>query len=199
MNIEKQTYIKRDRLDEVAYFEALLENAFELKLITEKDVERLQDECLLLLAKGLRRTYGDMSDSVTEECAKNMMDSIIYTLGVGSKTFNDPDEALFFLLKNDIDTLYFRGMKRINEMLSGIKDMLNVLQNSLSQNADDKLIYTVTKTLPTFLKKYDPDIAAHDRIVLPVYPVDHYFEKYNGIEYIFAYTASLLKETEKQA
>ena len=199
MNIEKQTYIKRDRLDEGAYFESLLENALELKLITEKDVERLQDECLLLLAKGLRRTYGDMSDSVTEECAKNMMDSIIYTLGVGSKTFNDPDEALFFLLKNDIDTLYFRGMKRINEMLSGIKDMLNVLQNSLSQNADDKLIYTVTKTLPTFLKKYDPDIAAHDRIVLPIYPVDHYFEKYNGIEYIFAYTASLLKETEKQA
>lgn len=199
MNIEKQTYIKRDRLDEGAYFESLLENALELKLITEKDVERLQDECLLLLAKGLRRTYGDMSDSVTEECAKNMMDSIIYTLGVGSKTFNDPDEALFFLLKNDIDTLYFRGMKRINEMLSGIKDMLNVLQNSLSQNADDRLIYTVTKTLPTFLKKYDPEIAAHDRIVLPIYPVDYNFEKYNGIEYIFAYTASLLKETEKQA
>ena len=48
------------------------------------------------------------------------------------------------------------------------------------------------------VKKYNPEIAAHDSVVLPICPVDFNFEKYNGIEYIFAYTAALLRETEKQ-
>ncbi len=199
MNIEKFTLIKRQELDESAYLESVLEKALELKLITDNDIEAIQDECLKLLAHNLRRTYGDISDSVSEERAKAMMDSIIYTLGVGLKTFVYPDEALDFLLKNGADTLYLRGIKRINEMISGIKEMLDILQNTLPPNADVKLIYTVTKILPTFLKKYNPEIAAHERVVLPIYPVDFNFEKYNGIEYIFAYTASLLRKTEKQA
>ncbi len=199
MNIEKFTLIKRQELDESAYFESILEKALELNLITDSEIALIQDGCLETLARNLRRAYGDRSDSVSEERAESMMDSVIYTLGVGLKTFVYPDEALDFLLKNGVDTLYLRGIKRINEMSLGIKEMLNILQNTLEQNADVKLIYTVTKILPTFLKKYNPEIAAHDSVVLPIYPVDFNFEKYNGIEYIFAYTASLLRETEKRA
>ena len=87
MNIEKFTLIKRQDLDEGAYFESLMEKALELKLITDNAIEAIQDECLNLLAQNLRRAYGDMSDSVSEERAESMMDSIIYTLGVGLKTF----------------------------------------------------------------------------------------------------------------
>lgn len=199
MNIEKFTLIKRQDLDEGAYFESLMEKALELKVITDNAIEAIQDECLNLLAQNLRRAYGDMSDSVSEERAESMMDSIIYTLGVGLKTLVYPDEALDFLLKNGVDTLYLCGVKRINEMLLGIREMLDILQNALPPTADALLICTVTKTLPTFLKKYNPEIAAHDSVVLPICPVDFNFEKYNGLEYIFAYTAALLRETEKQA
>ena len=156
MNIEKFTLIKRQDLDEGAYFESLMEKALELKLITDNAIEAIQDECLNLLAQKLRRAYGDMSDSVSEELAKSMMDSIIYTLGVGLKTLVYPDEALDFLLRNGVNTLYLRGVKRINEMLLGIREMLDILQNTLKPNADVLLICTVTKTLPTFLKKYNP-------------------------------------------
>ena len=194
MNIEKFTLIKRQDLDEGAYFESLMEKALELKLITDNAIEAIQDECLNLLAQNLRRAYGDMSDSVSEERAESMMDSIIYTLGVGLKTFVYPDEALDFLLKNGVDALYLRGFKRINEMLLGIREMLDILQNSLKPNADALLICTVTKILPTFLKKYNPEIAAHERVVIPIYPISLNIDNYDGIEYIFAYTAALLRK-----
>ena len=194
MNIEKFTLIKRQDLDEGAYFESLMEKALELKLITDNAIEAIQDECLNLLAQNIRRAYGDMSDSVSEKRAESMMDSIIYTLGVGLKTFVYPDEALDFLLKNGVDALYLRGVKRINEMLLGIREMLDILQNTLKPNADVLLICTVTKILPTFLKKYNPEIAAHERVVIPIYPISLNIDNYDGIEYIFAYTAALLRK-----
>lgn len=194
MNIEQFTLIKRQDLDEGAYFESLMEKTLELKLVTYNAIEAIQDECLNLLAQNLRRAYGDMSDSVSEERAKSMMDSIIYTLSVGLKTFIYPDEALDFLLKNGVDALYLRGFKRINEMLLGICEMLDILQNALPPTADALLICTVTKTLPTFLKKYNPEIAAHERVVIPIYPISLNIDNYDGIEYIFAYTVALLRK-----
>lgn len=198
MNIEKITYIKRQTLTESAYLESLLEKAADAKLITESDIEKVQDGCLELLEHNLRRALGDYSDSVSEERAQFFMDSIIYTLGVGLKTFKNPDDALDFLLQNGVERVYLQGMKRIGEMLLGIKDMLDSLQSSIPENASKEYIYTVTKVLPTFLKKYNPEIAAHDCILYPDYPVDLPIEMFSGIEYIFAYTAALLQETKKR-
>ena len=127
MNIEKYTHIKRSELDEGDYFESLIVKAYELGFVTETDVESIQDACFELLAQNLRRTYGDTSASASTERAESMMDSVVYTLGVGLKTFKTPDEALDFLLEYDISTLFYRGMRRINEMISKIKEMADVL------------------------------------------------------------------------
>lgn len=197
MNVEKYTHIKRSELDEGDYFESLIVKAYELGFVTQTDIESIQDACFELLAQNLRRTYGDTSTSASTERAESMMDSVVYTLGVGLKTFKTPDEALDFLLEHDISTLFYRGMRRINEMISKIKEMADVLKNELAPDADTALLYTVSKIIPTFLKKYNPEISAHDNVVLPIYPVDFEYEKYKGVEYIFAYTAALLKSNDK--
>lgn len=194
MNIEKAHLINKNALDERAYLESLLEAAEKVQLITNSDIESIQDGCMEILARNLERTYGGMSDSVSEERAKSMMDSVIYTVGVGLKAYSDADTAVMHLKQKGAEAVYMLGIKRIKEMLAGIKDMLDILQNNMPQEPNPFYFHTVTKTLPAFLKRYNPEIAAHECMVYPDYPVSFPLERFAGIEYIFAYTVALLKE-----
>lgn len=195
MSIEKAKLINRSTLDERAYFESLIEAACRVGLFSDKEIEYIQDGCLEILSHILKRIYGGYSDSVSENKAQSIMDSIVYTVGLGLKTYRDADEAAILLGKKGVNAIYMRGINRINEMLAAIKEMLDALTQNMPDEPNPVYYFTVTKTLPLFLKKYNPEIAAQECVVYPDYPVDFPIEKYIGVEYIFAYTASLLKES----
>ena len=193
MNIEKAQLINRNTLDESAYLESLITEAERKHLLTNPDIESVQDGLLQLLAHNLERLYGNYSDSVSEDRAKNMMDSIVYTIGVGLKAIASPDDAVIYLKQKGVDTIYMQGLKRIGEMIAAIKEMLAILQAALPENPNPEYLRTVTRTLPAILNKYNPETAAHDCIAYPQYPVSLPVERFTGIEYIFAYTAALLE------
>lgn len=107
--LERVPVLNRALINEDHYFLSLLEQAFEKELLNGSDIERLQFECLSLLAKKIERyTFGE-SSSVRVEAAQKIMESILFTVSLWLKTFKNPDDALAELLAEGIDAIYQKG------------------------------------------------------------------------------------------
>ncbi|MGB5824607.1 MAG: DUF6179 domain-containing protein, partial [Proteocatella sp.] len=93
-NIEKISIISRNKLSEEFYFNSLLEEAYNLNLLSEADIEKIQLECLELLAYKTDRYIGSDNSSVQVDIAKNIMESNMYTIGLYLKSLPSPDDAI---------------------------------------------------------------------------------------------------------
>ncbi|MDO5555819.1 MAG: DUF6179 domain-containing protein [Clostridia bacterium] len=123
-------------------------------------------QLLQLLDERVYRYNGIDSSSIRTEIMEEISNSNIYTIGTYLKTFRNPDEALKNIKEKGIKYSYQEGKRQIDKMLNIIRVMyIKIKQNSINvQN------YTYDATIiggiQGFLKIYDPDFKAQERIRL---------------------------------
>jgi hypothetical protein len=198
-SIERINVINRNKLDEIFYFQSIIEEAYNCKLLTEADIERIQYQCLELLAYKTERYNGGDSSSVRIEIAESIMKSNLYTIGLQLKSFQNTDDAVEALKKTKVSELYDSGRECIETKLRAARHIYMLISRNKINTENYAYNATIEKGIKYFFKIYRPDYAAHETPPAMDYPIIDYplcnpIKHLVGIEYVQKYLESLYCE-----
>ncbi len=194
--LDKIHVIERESLNEEFYFQSLTQQAYKKGLLSEGDIERLQYECLNLLAYKTERYNAGDSSSIRVEKAQSIMASILFTIGLWLKTYPGPDDAVSALLSEPVEELYQKGRKRINKLLRSTKALHAKLLHELIETPNVFYASTLVDGILGFFKLYDPDYAAQEIHIMADYPLFNPIPRLAGIEFIKAYVTGAYYENQ---
>lgn len=186
-DVEKISRIKGETLSSEHYFQSLLEQAYMAEMLSDMQLEKIQFDCLSLLAKQTERYNSGDSSSIRVEEAQNLLASIMFTIGVWLKTYPTPDEAVAAVQKDGIYALYQNGRERIDQLLKSTKMLHSSIIGNLVQTKNVFYRSTIVDGIEGFFKRYYPEFAAQEIHITADYPVHHQMERLLGIEFIQKY------------
>jgi len=186
-DIKKISKIKKEMLSSEHYFKSLLEQAYSTGILSYTQLEKIQFDCIALLAKQTNKFNGGDSSSIRIEKAQELLDSIMFTMGVWLKSYSNPDDALADLQKNGVSDVYEKGLERIRLLMKSAKTIHLSIMGNLLQT--DNVFYrsTIVDGTKGFFKLYYPEFAAQEIHITADYPVYHPVEGLLGIEFIRQY------------
>lgn len=193
-NIEKISKIKGETLSSEHYFQSLLEQAYMSGMLSDIKLEKIQLDCLSLLAKQTERYNSGDSSSIRVEAAQNLLDSIMFTIGVWLKTYPNPDEAVATLQKDGVYAIYQNGRERIDRLIKSTKMLHSSIIGNLVQTENMFYSSTIVDGIKGFFKLYYPEFAAQEIHITADYPVHHSMERLLGIEFIQKYLECIYYE-----
>lgn len=193
-NIEKISKIKRETLNSEHYFQSLLEKAYISQLLSEVELEKIQFDCLALLAKKSERFNGGDSSSIRIEKAQDILASIMFTIGVALKAYPNPDNAVSAVQSIGVEAIHTKGRKRIDILVEQTRKQHLLLVSHLMQTNNVFYSSTIVDGINGFFKLYDADFAAHEIHITADYPVYNKTNRLLGIEFIMQYLKQLYFE-----
>jgi len=193
-SIEKISRIDKSNLNEEFYFRSLIEEAVHLKMLTEKDVERIQYECFELLARKTESYTRGESSSIRVETAEKIMNSNLYTIGIWLKSFNSADDAVQELNETKISDLCEKGRKRIETKLKSAHHIHMMVMKNLVNTKNYTYNATIIEGISGFFKIYNPDYEAQEIHITADYPLSNPVESLAGIEFVLKYLECIYYE-----
>ncbi len=194
--LDKIRVIDRASLNEEYYFQSLIEQARDKELLSDSDIERLQYECLTLLAYKTERYNAGDSSSIRVEKAQSIMTSILFTIGLWLKAYPSPDDAVDAMLTDSIDDLYQKGRRRIDVLLRATKALHTKLLRELIETPNVYYASTLVDGILGFFKLYDPEYAAQEIHITADYPLFNPMPRLAGIEFVKTYVAGAYYENQ---
>lgn len=195
-SLNKISVIDSSELSGELYFQSLLEQAHCKGLLGDSDIERLQYECLTLLANKTECYNSGDSSSIQIEKAQSIMSSILFTIGVWLKTYANPDEAVVALQQRSIHELYQKGRKRLDTLIITTKAIHAKLLRQLVNTQNHCYHDTLVDGILGFFKLYNPDFFAQEIHITADYPLFNPRPKLAGIEFIKAYVEAAYRENQ---
>lgn len=195
-NLKKQHLIINENLSAACYFQSILQQGYQLKLLTNSELENIQLQSIQLLTKQTEQYTHGKSSSVKVETAQNILQSIIYSIGIYLKSFRDADLSFAALKQKPLLEMYQHGKKLIEEQLDSAKELLDTVQKNCI--VTDNVAYndTIQNGLSIFFSAYDVDFTAHDTPGSIDYPLSSDNTELAGIEYIYNYLEKLFLENQ---
>lgn len=193
-NIKKISKIKRITLSDEHYFQSLLEKACIAQLLSEAELEKIQFDCLVLLAKKTEQFNSGDSSSIRIEKAQDILTSIMFTIGVALKAYPSPDDAVSAVQSIGVESIYTEGRKRIGILVDQTRKQQLLLVSHLLQTKNDFYSATIVDGINGFFKLYDADFAAQEIHITADYPVYNKTKRLLGIEFIMQYLKQLYFE-----
>lgn len=194
--LDKIHLIDRASLCEDNYFQSLLELALMKGVLKTSDIERIQYECLNLLAEKTERYNAGDSSSIQIEKAKELMNSIFFTISLCLKSYLNPDEAVSCLQHKPIKELYQNGRKMIDKMVFSTRAVHTKLLSELINTPNIFYSSTIKDGINRFFKLYYPDFFAHETYITADYPLFNITPKLDGIEFVKAYVEAAYYENQ---
>ena len=192
--LDKIRVLDKEKLNGEFYFQSLLLKAHQKGLLGDNEIERLQYECLSLLAYKTERYNAGDSSSILIETAQSIMASNLFTIGLSLKIYENPNDAIAALRNEPIDEIYKKGRKRIDAMLAAAKTIHVKLTKQLVDTKNVFYRSTIDDGIKGFFKLYRPDFTAHKIHITADYPAYNPIPKLAGIEFITAYLNALYYE-----
>ncbi len=193
-DIKKISKIRQEALSTEQYFQSLLEQAYEVGMLTDFQLEKIQCDCLSLLAKQTERYNSGDSSSIKVEDAQHLLASIMFTMGVWLKTYQNPDEAVEVVLNESINDLYNKGLERIERLTKSTKTLHSLITSNLLQTKNVYYKSTIVDGIKGFFKVYYPEFAAQEIHITADYPAYNQKERLLGIEFIHKYLECIYYE-----
>jgi len=195
-SIDKISRIYKSELSGENYFQSVLEQAYALKMLSDTDIERIQFDCLAILAKQCEQYNGGDSSSIRVEAAQNIMTSNFFTIGLWLKTYSNPDDAVTAVQSERITELYQNGRRRIDLLIKSTKTVHSLIISDLVDISNVFYRSTIVDAIKGFFKLYSPDFGAHEIHITADYPVFNSLEKLAGIEFIQKYLEAIYYENK---
>lgn len=190
-NIEKISKIKCEALKGEHYFQSLLEQAYITQLLSEAELEKIQFDCLALLAKKTEQFNGGDSSSIRIEKALDILASIMFTIGISLKAYPSPDAAVSAVQSMGVEAICAEGRKRIDRLVEQAKLYHGSLVRHLLQTKNVFYSSTVVDGINGFFKLYDAEFIAHEIHITADYPIYNKAKRLLGIEFIIQYLEQL--------
>ena len=192
-NIERTGKINNNNLSGEFYFETLVEESIRNNIMTIAEAQRIQLECIALLAKKTGQYTKGKSSSVTAANAQGLLKSILFTLGIALKNYRLPDDAAKALLNKPVEYFFEKGLKKIIALTASCKYIF-VLALKNKMKTENEVYNLVFDAIEGFFKIYNPDFSAHEIHITADYPVCNTQNGIAGIEFIEKYLQSIYYE-----
>lgn len=149
------------------------------------------EELFPLAAKLARRYTNDESSSVTYERAEYLMEAVLYCIRECEK-----QEVLCASLRLPAKLAYEQGLALVREKtkkaFGEYQRLLETFRAYGNRNCQD----TVTKALPEFFRRYDPQLAPQETIITMDYPVLLPLQDVCGIDAVKDYILAIRLEQQ---
>ena len=193
-DIKKISKVSSEALSAEHYFQSLLEQAYEVGMLTDIQLEKIQCDCLSLLAKQTERYNSGDSSSIKVEDAQHLLASIMFTMGVWLKTYQNPDEAVEAMLIDSINDLYKKGLERVERLTKSTKTLHSLITSNLLQTKNVYYKSTIVDGIKGFFKLYYPEFSAQEIHITADYPAHNQKQRLLGIEFIHNYLECIYYE-----
>lgn len=170
-SIEKIGRIDPSLLSGEHYLSSLLQQAYAQALLTGQQAEAVQMDCLTILAHQIQLYTGADSSSVRAEEAEGILESVLFTVGICLKEYNDPDDAAEALLREGAQALFVRGRARIDRLLKTTRLLHAQIARHLLETPNVFYRSTLVDGVAGFWRMYRPDFAAQDSHITLDYPL----------------------------
>ncbi|MDD3395051.1 MAG: DUF6179 domain-containing protein [Anaerotignum sp.] len=195
-NIEKRSKLDKLNLKNAHYAQSLMEQAYLAGLLSDKELEKIQLDCLTLLAKLTEQYNNGDSSSIRVETAEKILTSILFTIGIHLKNYISPDAAVEALQKERIDLLYQLGRKQIDTLINTSRFLHSHIISNLLDTPNIFYRSTIVDGIHGFFKLYRPDFFAQEIHITADYPTDHEVSDFVGIEFIQQYLENIFYEND---
>lgn len=151
--------------------------------VSEQEVKEL----IAILADKCRKYTSNEISSVRTEIADELMKSIMVTIGIYLKNFEDNEKAINELINIGVKKCLECGENRLKQMVKSSRLFYEQLKNS-AVNIDNEIYNsTLFGGLGGFFKLYDTEFFAHEINITADYRTMIYPIGYHGIEFIRRY------------
>ena len=200
-SITKTPIIDRMLLKQDHYFESLLQGAYQAGAITDDDINRIQIDCINLLADKSKK-YTSGSESVLIEEAEMIMRSNLYTVGLYLKSFPTPYDAVTAVKSTPVSELYILGQRRLKTTLAATWHLYHSVIKNMVCVDYSYYFSTLTNTIRQFFAQYTDYHMWYKAHELPdgmffSYPLcNNLAEGFIGIEYVQKYLRAIYYENK---
>ncbi|WP_026394151.1 DUF6179 domain-containing protein [Acetobacterium malicum] len=193
-SIKKQTRIDVDKLSGEFYFQSLLQEAYVKGALSPKESERVQRECLKLLADCTERFTRGQSSSVRVEIAQGIMASNLFTIGLYLKSLPDVDAVLFQIENEPIEKLYEYGFQVLKRKINVAHYFFNQVCKTKLETANHAYNITIGQGFKPFFESYEINFHAHEIPSDIDYQLIHPVTDLAGVEFVIKYLENLYYE-----
>lgn len=186
-SLERISRIDRSLLSGEHYLSSLLEQAYLTEVLTAPQIEAVQMACLSVLARQTQLYNGMESSSIRVEDAEGILESVLFTIGVGLKEYENAEDAALALISEGAEALFVRGGKRIDRMLKTTRLFHAGLVRRLMETPNVFYRSTVEDGINGFFQVYRPQFGAQQIHITADYPLLHPVTDLAGIEFIREY------------
>ena len=162
-NLSKPNAIKTGSIavDDRNYFSSLLEVSYTSGIIGERVFENIRNELIAVLADKCRKYTSNEIGSVRTELADELMKSIMVTIGIYLKSFEDNEKAINELINIGVKKCLECGENRLKRMVKSSRLFYEQLKNSAVNTDNEIYNSTLFGGLEGFFKLYDTEFFAH--------------------------------------
>jgi len=146
------------------------------------------------LAKQTELFNNGASSSIRIEKAQDLLASILYTVGVQLKSYASPEDAIDALKTENLNRLFYLGLKKINWKIMIAKQRHLRLKKCLFKIQNVFYRLTAVDGIDGFFKLYNPRFSAQEIHITADYPTFNGVYDLDGIEFIEKYLENLTHE-----
>ncbi|MCL2405495.1 MAG: DUF6179 domain-containing protein [Defluviitaleaceae bacterium] len=210
-NLKRVSAIDFAQLRQDAYFETLVQAAYNAGIVGDDEIKRIQLECLGLLAEKTKK-YTSGSASFLIEDGEDIMKSNLYTIGLYLKSLPDLDCAIDAVKNVPIATLYSHGQTRIKIKINTARHLYHSVMKNITPTDYDYYNFTLQESIQQFFDLYTEYFTWYHAHELPAgiifsYPVcfagyigdeelyvTSQLDDFMGIEYVQRYLQAIYYE-----
>lgn len=179
--------ISSDLLDVQYYFQSLIEQAMLCGLLSDSGLAKIQWDLLAILAEQTDKWSRGKSSSIPTEKAKEIMNSVMFVIGIQLKSYQMPEQAIDMLKTESLKQLFESGMKLVKQKMMIARRLQKRIMDNLFETPNVYYRSTIFDGINGFFKLYRPQFAAHEIHITADYPVYIGRPRLNGIEFIEQY------------
>ncbi|MDD3365609.1 MAG: DUF6179 domain-containing protein, partial [Syntrophomonas sp.] len=194
--IEKQTALRKERLDPNRYTLELIEEGHRLGLINQPTMDSIQVQLMSLLGDSIIRYTKGESTSVKVETAQSLLLSILYSIDAYISSFPNPEDAIALLKSANIKEIYEKGLALVASCVANTQNLYQEIMDKKLDVPIQAYHSTLDEALPDFFKNYDALFHAQDTMASMDYPLLFDDMHIQGIFYIKQYLENLAIETQ---
>lgn len=143
------------------YFRTLSAEGKRQKLMSEERFAEIKQEIGAILSSLISDYNGNESTSIMKDTANDIFDSILYTLDMALFTFESHEEALAFIIENDVLSVYDKGQKVIKQCVFEAISYIVKLKKQRINFSDVSYNMILDGEIMEYLKRYNSKYFAH--------------------------------------
>jgi hypothetical protein len=172
-----------------------MELAYKTGLLSDSEIETIQLDLIKLLSDGIDYYNNWESSSVREEMARQIFDSICYTLGIYLKKFDSIKLATLELKNGNLSDILKKG-KRVAKEKVELAHLMLVKAESNKLETENSAYRSVFRLIKDLLKQCSLEFDVHEHTIEKIYPLSSHFSETLDLESVLQYLDVLCLENE---